>query len=377
MQLKVKTLAMCLSLALGTTVLTACSSVNTTDASNSVAAISLETQGSFAIGGSYITHDGTFSKDNFLDPAGQKAYGDHAYVFYQIPTQAHELPIVFQHGGAQTKRTWESTPDGRDGFQNMFLKDHFAVYLVDHPRMGEAGLSTVPASTANPWARSPMFYSETFFDLCRLGDENGLYAGSQFPAGEANIEAFQRSWNQYSGELDDNLNAQALGKLLTEKTGPAILMTHSMGGTIGWRTPWFTSNVKAIVAIEPGGTPFVFPEGYAPQDITTIFKPLVATAFEVPMEKFKPLTQIPILLVYGDYIPSEQVADPGQDKWRSELEMARAFVKTVNDLGGNAQLLHLPELGIHGNTHFLMAEKNNQEIFSLIRQWISQQGLDQ
>lgn len=150
-----------------------------------------------------------------------------------------------------------------------------------------------------------------------------------------------------------------------------------MGGTIGWRTPWFTSNVKAIVAIEPGGTPFVFPEGYAPQDITTIFKPLVATAFEVPMEKFKPLTQIPILLVYGDYIPSEQVADPGQDKWRSELEMARAFVKTVNDLGGNAQLLHLPELGIHGNTHFLMAEKNNQEIFSLIRQWISQQGLDQ
>ena len=57
--------------------------------------------------------------------------------------------------------------------------------------------------------------------------------------------------------------------------------------------------------------------------------------------------------------------------------MARAFVKTVNDLGGNAQLLHLPELGIHGNTHFLMAEKNNQEIFSLIRQWINQQGLDQ
>ena len=62
MQLKVKTLAMCLSLALGTTVLTACSSVNTTDASNSVAAISLETQGSFAIGGSYITHEGTFRR---------------------------------------------------------------------------------------------------------------------------------------------------------------------------------------------------------------------------------------------------------------------------------------------------------------------------
>ena len=60
------------------------------------------------------------------------------------------MPIVFQHGGAQTKRTWESTPDLHDGFQNLFLKDHFAVFLVDEPRMGEAGLSTVAASEQNP-----------------------------------------------------------------------------------------------------------------------------------------------------------------------------------------------------------------------------------
>lgn len=337
--------------------------------------IGLATQGSFAVGGSFITHEGTFSKEHFLSPEGQKAYGDHAYVFYQIPVNARPLPVVFQHGGAQTKRTWESTPDGRDGFQNLFLKDGFAVYLVDQPRMGEAGLSTVPASDANPWARSPMFYSETYFDLCRLGDENGLYAGSQFPEGDENIEAFQRSWNQYSGELDDDLNAGALGSLLN-KTGPAVLMTHSMGGTIGWRTPWYTRNVRAIIALEPGGTPFVFPKGYAPEDITATYAPLVATAMEVDMEQFRPLTQMPLLLVYGDYIPEKQVADPGQDKWRSELAMARAFVKTVNDLGGDATLIHLPEIGITGNTHFLMAEKNNAEIFSVIRRWMHAKALD-
>lgn len=84
--------------------------------------IVLETQGSFAIGGTAVKHDGTYSDQHFLEPQGQKAYGDHAYVFYQIPAQAKKYPIVFQHGGAQSKRTWETTPDGREGFQNIFLQ---------------------------------------------------------------------------------------------------------------------------------------------------------------------------------------------------------------------------------------------------------------
>lgn len=113
-----------------------------------------------------------------------------------------------------------------------------------------------------------------------------------------------------------------------------------------------------------------------PQTNNITFAPLVATAMEVDMDKFKLLTQVPLLLVYGDYIPDHQVSDPGQDKWRSELEMARTFVKTVNDLGGDATLIHLPEVGIHGNTHFLMAEKNNQEIFRLIRDWRHVKHLD-
>lgn len=79
-----------------------------------------------------------------MEPQGQKAYGDHAYVFYQIPAQAKKYPIVFQHGGAQSKRTWETTPDGREGFQNIFLRKGYSVYLLDQPRIGEAGLATVP-----------------------------------------------------------------------------------------------------------------------------------------------------------------------------------------------------------------------------------------
>ena len=99
----------------------------TADANMKQVPIVLETQGSFAVGGTTITHEGEFSMEHFLNPEGQKAYGDHAYVFYQIPVHAKKYPIVFQHGGAQTKRTWESTPDGRDGFQNIFLRKGYSL----------------------------------------------------------------------------------------------------------------------------------------------------------------------------------------------------------------------------------------------------------
>lgn len=95
--------------------------------------IVLQTQGSFTVGGTTVKHSGTFSEQNFLSPDGQTAYGDHAYVFYQIPVNTHKYPLVFQHGGAQTKRTWESTPDGRDGFQNIFLKKTIVFISLTNP----------------------------------------------------------------------------------------------------------------------------------------------------------------------------------------------------------------------------------------------------
>lgn len=85
----------------------------------------IEEQGSFAVGGSVIT-----------DSLGHTYHGDHAYVFYQRPMNARKYPLVFAHGVGQFSKTWETTPDGREGFQNIFLKRRFSTYLVDHP--GEA-----------------------------------------------------------------------------------------------------------------------------------------------------------------------------------------------------------------------------------------------
>lgn len=110
--------------------------------------LKISKQGSFAIGGTVITNPGTFDPYN-PTPAGQTFHGDHAYVFYQIPEKAREYPLVMWHGIGQFSKTWETTPDGREGFQNIFLRRRYPVYLIDQPRRGNAGRSTV-AGTITP-----------------------------------------------------------------------------------------------------------------------------------------------------------------------------------------------------------------------------------
>ena len=132
---------------------------------------------------------------------------------------------------------------------------------------------------------------------------------------------------------------------------------------------------QGIMAYEPGGTPFIFPETEMPKITEARFKALSASAMGVPMEDFLKLARIPIILYYGDYIKigSENV---GEDKWGTEFAMARQFVDTINRHGGDATLIHLPEIGIKGNSHFLMQEKNNAEIMKLALDWLKKKGLD-
>ena len=344
----------------------------------SAAPILVDKQGSFTVGGRYKQQEGVFLQENFISEAGQRAYGDYAYVSYQVPVDAKKLPLIFQHGGAQSKRTWESGPDGREGFNTMFLRAGYAVYLVDQPRSGEANLSTEAVTPDTPWASNPMYGDKTLYILSRIGhyDEKGEpVPNKQFPAGEKSYQAFQQSWNVGTGPLDNDLNAEVLSELVNQQEEGAVLVTHSMGGTIGWRTALLTDKVKGIIAYEPGGTPFVFPETEMPNIVEARFKALSASAMGVPMEDFLKLTKIPIILYYGDYIKvgSENV---GEDKWGTEYAMAQQFVEAINRHGGDATLVHLPDIGITGNSHFLMQEMNNDQIMEQALSWLHQKGLD-
>jgi hypothetical protein len=119
-------------------------------------------QGSFAVGGTMVTNPGTF--DPYKPTAeGQTFRGDHAYIFYQIPVKARKYPLVMWHGIGQFSKTWETTPDGREGYQNIFLRRNFPVYVMDQPRRGNAGRSRVSSKI------DPVPDEQQWFNVFRVG----------------------------------------------------------------------------------------------------------------------------------------------------------------------------------------------------------------
>ena len=96
----------------------------------------------------------------------------------------------------------------------------------------------------------------------------------------------------------------------------------------------------------------------------------------VSLADFEKLTRIPIVIYYGDNFPSEPTAERGQDNWRVRLAMARLWVAAINKHGGDAQLVHLPEVGVRGNTHFLMSDLNNLQIADLVSQFLTRKKLN-
>jgi hypothetical protein len=73
---------------------------------------------------------------------------------------------------------------------------------------------------------------------------------------------------------------------------------------------------------------------------------------------------LPILIVFGDHLTVEP------RNWRGAFENCKAFIARINAAKGNAKMLYPPELGIHGNSHMIMQDKNNLEIADLILDWI-------
>ena len=127
------------------------------------------------------------------------------------------------------------------------------------------------------------------------------------------------------------------------------------------------------MSFEPGSG-FVFPEGEVPPPIRNAFDTVAGEP--IPMAQFSALTKIPIVIYYGDNIPSEPTNRPAQDSWRARLEMARLWRDAVNRHGGDVTVVHLPERGIRGNTHFPFSDLNNVQVADEVSRFLSEKGLD-
>ncbi|MGJ0183775.1 alpha/beta hydrolase [Corynebacterium glyciniphilum] len=343
--------------------LTSCSSGDDEEQSGP---LQLSEQGSFAVGGAVRTEAGDFDPLDPADPQGQTYHGDHAYVNYQVPENARELPVVMLHGAGQFSKTWETTADGRDGFRDLFLDRDYSTYLVDQPRRGGAGRSMVEGEV------SPTPDEQMWFNQFRLGTWPDLFPDVQFSDDPEAMEQFFRQMTPDTGPYDADVISDAMAELF-DQTGEGVLFTHSQGGGPGWLTAIKNPNVAGIASFEPGSG-FVFPEDELPEPIENNFDTVEGEP--IPMDDFMALTEIPIVIYYGDNIPDDPVDMPAQDSWRARLEMARAWADTVNRHGGDATVVHLPETGINGNTHFPFSDLNNDEIADITAEWMSEKGLD-
>lgn len=350
------------------------SMMSCTTHNNAEAPIKLRTMGSLFFGGTV-----TATSD------GETIHGDHGYAQYFVPWESKNYPIILWHGIGQSGKAFETTMDGREGYMSILPRRNWPVYIIDQPRRGRAGLTAAKADT-NSLVPSVMPESGAWAAF-RNGmwnkDSNPtLFERLQVPQSPQAYDQFFRQQTPNTGEEPRtkehrDFMGRTMGRLL-ERTGPAILVTHSNSGQYGWATGMLVpDSLKAIIAYEPASC--VFPESNVPKDVdlspitslNKILEPQVASD-----EEFKNLTRMPILIVFGDNIPETPHEHFNYEAWRLSLHRAKQFVETVNRLGGDAQLQLLPEIGIYGNTHAPFADLNNQEIADLLEQFLKEKGLD-
>lgn len=326
-------------------------------------------RGSFAAGGSVLTSPGTFDPTT-TGGGGQTLHGDHVYCQFEVPVRPRRLPLVMWHGGGQMGKTWESTTDGREGYQSIFLRRGFTVYIFDQPRRGRAG-NTTQGTTITPTPGD-----QDLFVAWRLGIWPSFYPDSKFP--EASLGIGSPALNQFFRQMtvDTGPGTQTVvvagAVSLLDQTGPCVLLTHSASGILGWLTAIASPNVRALYAYEP--TSYVFPADNVPPPIGTGAAQI--RPVPVPPSDFSALTKIPIRIQYSDHIPTTSSPYVRVQTWVNRVAMGNLMVDAINQNGGDASILHLPDLGIHGNTHFSFADVNNIQIADILSDWLAMHRLD-
>jgi pimeloyl-ACP methyl ester carboxylesterase len=314
-------------------------------------ALEIVKQGGYSYGGKVIG-----------DPARSSLHCNHGYVEYQIPKDPRKIPILMWHSASTL--TWEQTFDGREGFQSKFLRRGYPVYVIDGPWHGRADWG------CEEYAYKPEIgRDQTSVNSWRLGkwtppEKPKYYPGVQFPT--ESEEAWDQLFRGRYLEFEPNvqLDTDETAKLI-DKLGPTTVFTHSGSGIRGFVIRLKSEKVAGVVAFEPVN--FVWPEGdvpptAAPADVT------------VPLKTFQELTKVPLLIMYGDNLNEVPL-------WANAFARAKTFIDKVNKHRSQevsnirAEVIHLPERGIRGNTHFPMADMNSDEIESIVATYLTDNGL--
>ena len=303
--------------------------------------IRLRGMGSFHVGGRDVALTGLPRREVVMAEGGQPVSLDpngtyrveqmYAQYFLADP-QSGRPPLAFWHGGGMTGAAWETTPDGREGWLNAFLRRGWDAYLCVAVERGRSGFAPVPEI----WPEGPIVQARedcyTRFRIGQPGTRPG--PGSAYPNTRFPVDAFGQLAAQMVPRWVHTDAAILRGHLaLLERVGRMIVVCHSQAGVFGIRAALARPDlVRAVVALEPASIP------------------LLDDAVDY---------RTPTLIMMGDNMDS----DPRWPRMRARVQAFAARYPCV-------QVLSLPDLGIAGNSHMLMMDDNSLDLAALAHDWL-------
>jgi pimeloyl-ACP methyl ester carboxylesterase len=271
-------------------------------------------------------------------------------VQYRIPAEKKGVPIVMVHGSGHTGVTWETTPDGREGWATWFVRQGHPVYVVDHAGRGRSSFDPSAVNAVRDGGADPKVMPTLFLSTIERGWANYRF-GPRYPETFPGLQFPMEALDHYTAQLVPNSEATLKGggantvaalAALLDKIGPAVIMVHSQSGVYGINVVRKRPNlVRALVSVEGGC------DGFTAKD---------QAAF----------ARTPMLAVWGDNSVGAKGTVNG-DKRRGGCLQA---VNTIVAGGGKGRLLLLPEAGVKGNSHMMMMDRNNLQVAQLIRDWM-------
>jgi pimeloyl-ACP methyl ester carboxylesterase len=317
----------------------------------------LASQGSFFVGGQSKTLP---SAPGSPGAGGGEVTVNQMYVQYQTPPNGDQhLPVVMVHGCCLSSKTWETTPDGRMGWNEYFVRKNRSVYLADQVSRARSGFdaTTINAVKAGslPPSQLPNVLAashQVAWTVFRFGP----VFNTPFPDGQFPVEAVDELYKQMIPDLNSTLPTpnptwMNMAALAVRLKG-AILMGHSESGFF------------------PEQAALINPEGI--KGMISIEMPCVTNALGEPPKQVTPeqlavLAKIPTLVMFGDHLNDVR---GGPANWGEFYEGCQKFIDQLKAAGGDAEMMYLPKLGIKGNSHMLMQDRNNLQLADLILDWI-------
>ncbi|ACK49896.1 conserved hypothetical protein [Methylocella silvestris BL2] len=317
-------------------------------------ALVLQDEGSFFIGGQKIHTDFPSSTPTGLNAPGTYTV-NQMYVHYWIPWPSErKLPVIMVHGSNHTGMTYETTPDGREGWATYFVRHGYPVYVVDQAGRGRSSFNPTAVNQAIaqqnvallPPAGFQLYPIEGAWVNFLFGPSYGTaWPDERFPL--PSLDEYQKQLvpNTEVTLVNGGTNTTNDLALLLDKIGPAILVVHSQSGVLGLGTVVQRSNlVKGLISVEGGCAPI------NSSDVTSYYK------------------KVPFISFWGDH--SVGAVGANGDQRRNDC---KATVNSFKSAGGDATFLSLPDdLGIHGNSHMLMMDNNNLQLADILLKWIKQ-----